>query len=366
MQHADELAAELADVRRRLEKLTAEVARNDEKLRRSQQRELRLLQALNLDSLFEEMTVGLRESYGLESVSVVILDPGHDIRHLLVASRHGTSIPNLHLVDSLTGLAPQYVALDRPWLGAYKACDHQMIFPGTAGIASMVMIPLRHHGDLIGSINFGSSDIGRFTRHHASDFLAQLGVIASFAIENAVNRARLRRSGFMDVLTGWHNRRYLQARLREEVARARRDLRGLVCLMLDIDHFKRVNDRWGHAAGDAVLREVAQRVESQVRASDVAVRYGGEEFVILLPNTDAGDALRLAERIRVAVSDGPCELPDGGAVDITVSIGIAGLVPGEIEDDLKTVGESLIARADVALYSAKAQGRDRVALEEAA
>ena len=366
MQRADELAAELEDARRRLAELTAEVARNDEKLRRSQQRELRLLQAPNLDSLFEEMTAGLRESYGLEIVSVVILDPGHDIRHLLVASRHGRSIPQLHLVDSLTGLTPQYVGLDRPWLGAYAACDHQMIFPGATGIASIAMIPLRHRGDLFGSINFGSSDAGRFTRSHASDFLAQLGVIASFAIENAVNRARLRRSGLTDVLTGWHNRRYLQARLREEIARARREQRGLVCMMLDIDHFKRINDGWGHAAGDAVLREVAQRVESQVRASDVAVRYGGEEFVILLPNTDTNDALYLAERIRKAVSSEPCELPDGRGVDITLSIGIAGLVPGEIDDDLKTAGESLIARADVALYSAKARGRDRVALEAAA
>jgi diguanylate cyclase (GGDEF)-like protein len=366
MQDANALAAELAEARRRLRELTAEVARNDEKLRRSQERELGLLQAWNLDSLFEKMTAGLRESYGLETVSVVVLDPGHDIRHLLVASRHGRTIPCLQLVDSLTGLAPQYVALDRPWLGAYAACDHQIIFGGATGIASIAMIPLRHHGDLIGSINLGSADAGRFTRHHASDFLAQLGVIASFAIENAVNRARLRRSGFTDVLTGWHNRRYLQARLKEEMARARRDLRGIACLMLDIDHFKRVNDYWGHSAGDLVLREVAQRVESQVRASDVAVRYGGEEFVILLPKTDKRDALRLAERIRTAVSGEACKLPTGDSVDITVSVGIAGLSPDEIGDDMKTVGESLIARADVALYCAKAQGRDRVALEAAA
>lgn len=366
MQNPDDLATELADVRRRLEELTAEVARNEDKLRRSQLRELRLLQAPNLDSLFEQMTVGMCESYGLETVSVVLLDPGHDIRHLLVASRQGRSIPGLHLVDSLTGLAPQYVGLGKPWLGAYTACDHQMIFPGANGIASIAMIPLRHRGDLIGSINFGSSDAGRFTRQHASDFLAQLGVIASFAIENAVNRARLRRSGFTDVLTGWHNRRYLQARLREEIARARRELHGLVCLMLDIDHFKRVNDAWGHAAGDTILREVAQRIESQVRASDVAVRYGGEEFVILLPNTGVKDGLRLAERIRAAVSAGPCDLPEGDTVDITVSIGIAGLEPRGIDEDLKTAGEALIARADVALYCAKAQGRDRVALEAAA
>jgi len=366
MQIAEELTAELDEARRRLEELTAEVARNDEKLRRSQQRELHLLQSSNLDSLFHEMTEGLRESYGLECVSVVLSDPRLDVRHLLVTPLDGPGIPNLHLVESLVGMAPQYVGLRRPWLGSYAACDHQLIFGNAMGIESVAMIPLRFQGELIGSINLGSADADRFTMHHASDFLAQLGVIASFSIENAMNRARLRRSGFTDVLTGWHNRRYLQARIKEELARARRDRSNLVCLMLDIDHFKSVNDSWGHAAGDLVLRELAQRIEVQVRASDVAARYGGEEFVILLPNTPGEAGLQLAERVREAVAAKPFELPDGGSADVTVSIGIASLVPDADDKDFKSLGEALIARADVALYSAKAAGRDRVVDEVAA
>jgi diguanylate cyclase (GGDEF)-like protein len=365
MQNAEELTAELDAARRQLEKLTAEVARNDEKLRRSQQRELHLLQSSNLDSLFIEMTEGLRESYDLECVSVVLSDPGHDIRHLLVTP-DGDEIPNLHLVDTLMGIAPQYVALRRPWLGTYAACDHQLVFGHATGIASVAMIPLRFQGELIGSINLGSADADRFTVHHASDFLAQLGVIASFSIENAMNRARLRRSGFTDVVTGWHNRRYLQARIQEELARARRDRSNLVCLMLDIDHFKQVNDTWGHAAGDAVLRELTQRIESQVRASDVAARYGGEEFVILLPNTAEEAGMQLAERVRNAVAAAPFELPQGESVGVTVSIGISSLVPDADDKDFKTLGDALIARADVALYSAKAAGRDRVVPEAAA
>lgn len=366
MEIVDELTAELDAARRRLEELTAAVARNDEKLRRSQERELHLLQASNLDSLFVEMTEGLRESFGLECVSVVLSDPGHDVRHLLVTPMGDGGVPNLHLVDSLTGIAPQYVALRRPWLGSYAACDHQLIFGHTEGIASVAMIPLSLQGELIGSINLGSADPDRFTVHHASDFLAQLGVIASFSIENAMNRARLRRSGFTDVLTGWHNRRYLQARIKEELARARRDRSNLICLMLDVDHFKQVNDAWGHAAGDAVLRDVAQRIESQVRASDVTARYGGEEFVILLPHTSDDEALQLAERVRGTVAAAPVELPNGGSVDVTVSIGIANLVPDADDEDFKTLGDALIARADVALYSAKAAGRDRVVYDAAA
>lgn len=344
--------------------LRDEVARNENKLRRSQQRERRLLQADDMSSLFRELTEGLRLSYGLQQVSLVICDPDHDIRHLLLAA--GTpsdSVADVRFVETLVGLAPQYTSLRRPWLGPYLACDHQLILP-VAGLASIAILPLEHRGKLIGSLNFGSNDAKRYTQQHASDFLAHLGVIASYCIENVVNRARLLRSGFTDVLTGWHNRRYLQVRLKEELARASRDRTQLVCLMLDIDYFKSVNDNFGHAAGDAVLREFAQRIEGQVRASDVAARLGGEEFVVLLPGTGTADSVRLAERIRSAVATSPFELPSGERVPVSVSIGISAAAPAPHAKDLKTMGESLLARADVALYRAKTEGRNRVVVEK--
>ncbi len=365
MSKVDELTAQLNATRRQLDEVKAEVHRNDEILRRTQRREVQMLQAESLDALITALIDGLRISFGVEYVSLVLCDPDYDIRHLLLAN--GTpaeEFDNLLMVESIAGLAPQYIALRQPWLGTYAACDHQLICPGATGMRSIAMIPLTFRHKLLGSINLCSVDAMRFTRAHASDFLAHLGVIASFCVENVVNRARLLRSGFTDVLTGWHNRRYLTVRLSEELARARRDSTTLVCLMLDVDHFKRVNDNWGHAAGDAVLRELAQRIESQVRASDVAARYGGEEFVVLLPNTDVASAQLLAERIRKAVSAAPVDLPNGESVTITASIGIAEVRPAPEADDLKTVGDSLIARADVALYAAKSAGRDRVMVEE--
>ena len=153
--------------------------------------------------------------------------------------------------------------------------------------------------------------------------------------------------------------------INEELARAQRDSANLVCLMLDIDHFKSVNDNWGHAAGDAVLIELAQRIESQVRASDVAARYGGEEFVVIMPNTEIAAGVMLAERIRNAIAATPVRLPNDEETAITASIGISGIRPDRDETDLKTLGDSLIARADVALYSAKSGGRNRVVAEEA-
>lgn len=364
MQPARDLKAELDATRQRLDELTAEVARNESKMRRSQQRELRLLQAEDLAGLFCELTEGLRASYRLQTVSLVLSDPDHEIRHLLLAA--GTpaeDFPDMFFVESLSGLAPQYVALREPWLGRYAACDHQLVFPRAGRLESVAMLPLRRRQKLIGSINFGSNDPERYTRRHASDFLAHLGTMASFCIENVVNRARLLRSGFTDVLTGWHNRRYLHVRLREELARAARDGTTLVCLMIDVDHFKRVNDTWGHAAGDHVLREVAHRIESQVRTSDVAARYGGEEFVVVLPATGTADAVRLAERVRAAVSAGPIALQGDDRAEVTASIGIAAAAPGQWASELKTLGDSLLARADVALYKAKAEGRDRVVVE---
>jgi len=365
MQTADDLNARLAASERQLEQLTAKVVHNEEKMRRTEERELRLLQAEDLETLLHELLDGLRASYELQQVSVVLCDPDHDMRHLLLAA--GTpaeQFDGLIMVESLSGIAPQYIALRQPWLGAYAACDHQLIFPRSRGLASVAMIPLMHRNTLMGSINLGSDDAERFTRHHAADFLARLGVIASYCIDNTVNRARLLRSGFTDVLTGWHNRRYLQVRLNEELARARRDGSHLVCLMLDVDHFKRVNDTWGHAAGDAVLQELAQRIDAQVRASDVAARYGGEEFVILLPSTDTASAVCIAERIRKAVSAAPYALPGNESETITASIGIAGVTPDPGAEDLKTIGDALIARADVALYRAKSDGRNRVAVDQ--
>ncbi|MDZ7642804.1 MAG: sensor domain-containing diguanylate cyclase [Woeseiaceae bacterium] len=355
---------ELQRLRAHIKRLNNDVDRNMRILHASQQRELTLLQAPDLAALFRVMLTDLRDSFRLDEVSVVLCDPDHDIRHLLIAggSQPG-DFPGLIFVDALSGLAPQYVALRKPWLGRYTRSDHSLVLPSATGITSIAMLPLTHKGTLLGSLNFGSADENRFTALHATDFFTHLGVIASFALENVLNRARLLRSGYTDFLTGWHNRRYLQLRIKEELARAAREHTTLVCLMLDIDHFKRINDTWGHAAGDEVLREIAHRIESQVRASDVAARYGGEEFVVLLPATDSAAAATLAERIRKAICETPIAVTDEAAETMTASIGIASCAEPQPDEDLKTVGDSLLARADVALYRAKSEGRDRVAID---
>jgi two-component system cell cycle response regulator len=358
-----DLENETRELRARIAALVEEAANNERLLKRSQERELELLKADNLAQLFEALCNGLRASYGLEQLTLLLCDPQHEIRHLLIADHMNTEdFPQVIFVDSLVGIAPQFNSFHKPWLGPYMGCDHQLLFPKIEGLRSVALIPLRRNERLHGSLNFGSNDEKRFSRHLATDFLAHLGVITSFAIENAINRARLVRSGLTDFLTGWHNRRYLHARLKEELARAQRQGSGLTCLLIDLDRFKQINDQHGHLAGDMALREAAQRVDAHIRDSDAAARFGGDEFVVLAPGISPEQAAALAERIRVAVGEAPLQIHGGVPLNLTVSIGVAGIVLDRNDSDLKAAAERLLAEADAALYRAKQNGRNRVEL----
>jgi two-component system cell cycle response regulator len=360
---ARDLQGEIRELRRRIAALMDEAANNERLLRRSQERELELLKAENMAQLFDTICRGLKTSYSLEAVTLVLLDPQHEIRHLLIADGvQPEEFPQVLFTDTLAGMAPQFNSFYRPWLGPYMGCDHQALFPGVTGLKSAALIPLRRQEKLLGALNFGSVDDKRFTRHLATDFLAHLGVIASFAIENTINRARLVRSGLTDFLTGWHNRRYLNARLEEELARAQRQGTSLTCLVIDLDRFKQINDQHGHLAGDMALREAAKRVDSHIRGSDAAARFGGDEFVVLAPAISPEQAASLGERIRRTVCETPLTLPSGVKLHMTVSIGVAGIEVPRAETDLQRVAERLLAKADAALYRAKQLGRNRVEL----
>lgn len=358
-----DLENETRELRARISALVEEATTNERLLKRSQQRELDLLKADNLSQLFDAICKGLLASYALESVTLLLWDPQHEIRHLLIADHLSTTdFPQVIFADSVEGIAPQFNSFHKPWLGPYMGCDHQSLFPDAESLKSVALIPLRRQDRLQGSLNFGSRDEKRFSRHLATDFLAHLGVIASFATENTVNRARLVRSGLTDFLTGWHNRRYLHARLKEELARAQRQGSGLTCLLIDLDRFKQINDQHGHLAGDMALREAAQRVDAHIRDSDAAARFGGDEFVVLAPGISPEQAAALAERIRIAVSETPLEISGGLSLNLTVSIGVAGIVLDRSDADLKAAAERLLADADAALYRAKQHGRNRVEL----
>ena len=163
-----------------------------------------------------------------------------------------------------------------------------------------------------------------------------------------------------DQLTGLHNRRYMSRHLDNLLSNARRSERPLAFVIMDIDHFKHVNDTYGHDIGDEVLKEFASRIAANVRGIDLACRYGGEEFVVVMPDTDVAFAYSIAERLRQTVEANPVRISRApGQINITISIGIAKMEGGDDSAD------ALLHRADQALYRAKRSGRNRVVADAA-
>ena len=222
--------------------------------------------------------------------------------------------------------------------------------------AGRLCIPLVTHDDLVGMLHLEGLVDGpeQETQERLAVTIAEQ---LALALGNARLRESLRRQSVLDPLTGLFNRRHFDAALKRELARARRKNVPVSLVLVDIDHFKRVNDDYGHAIGDAVLRTFAQQLRLGIREGDIACRYGGEEMVLLLPECTAADASKRAEAIRIALA-GITPNPEGeGPESVTASFGVAAY-PVHAQD-----AEALFWAADKALYRAKQYGRNRVVAE---
>jgi diguanylate cyclase (GGDEF)-like protein len=215
-------------------------------------------------------------------------------------------------------------------------------------VGSLMSVPVCSNGSTLGVLSISSPARDAFS----DDDEAMALLLASVAAQ-ALRAAELQTLAMTDSQTLAYNRRYLLPRLSEEMQRARRQAEALSVLLVDLDHFKRVNDRHGHAAGDGVLRAFADAMRECVRAVDVMVRRGGEEFVLIMPATDERHAYAVAERVRARLSQEPLQVRPGLELLQTVSIGVATWDGVEEPEALET-------RADLAMYQAKRLGRDRV------
>ncbi|MCW8943909.1 MAG: sensor domain-containing diguanylate cyclase [Sedimenticola sp.] len=351
-------------LKQQLKALSREAAHNEQVLKRFHDRELTLLATETLPELLSCLVDGMKSSFDLPHIKLVLHDPDHELRHLLLHSGiEPDSLPDIRFVDQISQYTPKLSRYKSPWLGPFISGDHAPLFQDNPLIKSIAILPMLRRSKLVGIMGLGSRDQNRFTRHHASDFLNRLATISAICLENTANREHLVVAGTTDALTGLHNRRYLDRRLEEEVTRALRYQHPLSCLFIDADHFKRVNDTHGHGAGDSVLREIALRVKECLRASDIATRFGGEEFALLLPQTDATEACTLAERIRQRIQDKPIAVHGGESVAVTVSIGVAPM-RFEQNNPVEAVSKTLLDEADRSLYIAKASGRNRIQLAE--
>jgi diguanylate cyclase (GGDEF)-like protein len=287
---------------------------------------------------------------GGESASVLLLDETR--QSLLVRAHHGLTDAE---IDRATfrvgeGLAG-WVAAE----GTALRLDDAMADPRfkrlegqSRRIRGVCCVPLSGRDGTIGVMTVTASEAGAFSEEDE----AILAFLAASVVKDVEN-ARLYRLAVTDALTGVYNRQFLSERMPAEFERHKRYGDPLTIALVDADHFKAINDSRGHAVGDAVLRVLAQRCLEAVREVDVVVRYGGEEFLLILPRTDRVGGQEVAERLRQRVGSDPVPTSDG-AVPVTVSVGVAELIPTDL------VPKDLVARADAALYAAKSAGRDRV------
>ena len=362
-----DLAAENQVLRVRMGQLIEQAEVNHAIMTRHQAFDLEIVGSSTFPELIGTIFRTLPQISDLESVTLSLLDEDADIS--TVMEKLGVDFshfPHLLFVRDEAALGFPPVPPDRtvppkPQLGGYDAARHGAIFPpAVTGLTSVALVPLLRNRRLIGSLNLGSVAPQRFTPQLGTDFIEHMASIIAICLENVISNEMLKYIGLTDSLTGVYNRRYIDRRLLEEIARARRQDYQVACMYIDIDHFKNVNDSVGHQGGDEVLRETAGRIKQELRLSDALARFGGEEFVVLLIDAEPGGALQVAERIRAGIADRPYRLANGSQLRVTASIGVSGLGRYEPNVPIEAVAKQLVADADNALYRAKEGGRNRV------
>ena len=248
-----------------------------------------------------------------------------------------------------------------------KACNDERVFETlkqiTPDMESLLTnndkigaFPLTSDGEITGCI-VARSTLDKLSKRDVS-YLEQLTRQASITINRANAYSKVLQYATLDALTNLNNRRQFEIRLSQEIAEAKRQGNPLCAMMIDIDFFKKVNDTYGHASGDEVLRKTASVIKELLRESDIPSRYGGEEFAVLLPYTHIDEAQIVGERLRKAVEASPINV-DNKTINVTISMGLA-------EFRIEENGEELFQRADKALYEAKESGRNRVCIDKSA
>jgi diguanylate cyclase (GGDEF)-like protein len=217
------------------------------------------------------------------------------------------------------------------------------------GVRTLILMPLATGGKTIGLVELVALQPRALSESQLNTLEAMARLTAT-GLERVRLLEQLRSNADTDLVTGVHNHRYLQERLRQEVARTARSHSPLAVLMMDLDKFKQVNDRHGHADGDRVLHNIGSIIIDKLRANDVVARYGGDEFVVVMPDTSAEQAEAVAQRVVDAIRERRHELSDGSRVSVGVSAGLA-VYP----EDGRTTAD-LLANADAAMYVAKRSG----------
>ncbi len=307
--------------------------------------------SLHLDQLLTTTMRRVAQTTGIESYGLFVHE--EEKNGLVAKSVSGAAAQTLQQLSLRPGegLAGQVCRTRVPEMHTAAA---PMPWPDVPRNArSVIAVPLIGRDRVLGALLLYSVSPSAFSERELAYFTA-IGKQLSIALDNATLHRRATELSYHDPLTGLFNRRYLEEALETEVRRAGRYALPLSLNMLDIDHFKGFNDTFGHTRGDEVLRAVSQRLREQTRNADIVTRYGGEEFVVILPMTTKPHARLVAEKLRAAIA--AAVIADAGpdGARITISVGVSTFP----EDSSTATG--LLQAADAALYAAKDRGRNRV------
>ncbi len=358
----DALRNENRQLRIQLDELLKQAHINERKLRRLQTQEMELLGLDSLADVLHTLTVDYPRAFDLAQVTLVLVDSDNQIQKLLEQLPAGMQqFQGVVLLPDVGALEEMFQDAPRPRLGSYHPAVHGPLFGHVEPPpVSVALLPLLRRGRFIGCLNMGGRYAERFAANKDTYFLERLATTVAVCVENAINHERLANLGLTDPLTEVNNRRFFDQRLEEEIMRTLRGKTPLACLLIDVDHFKRINDNYGHQTGDSVLRQVAAVLRQHLRGQDVLARYGGEEFVALLSAATLERAGVIAERIRMALEQCVFLEDDEKRLHITASIGVSVLQPQQHQGEIKQLAVELVERSDQALYKAKESGRNRV------
>ena len=345
-----------------LDTLLNDAVDNDATLKKFQAFELELMNSSSLNNLLELLLKDSLLELGWETVTLTLVDPEYEIqRHLERSGSEFSECPELNFIDTNEELENIYKQKLFPIFESYNDDAHHLLFSSeTKKPDATWLLPLSRNHNLTGSYNIGKQSGNHPQENCATDFLQHLAAVISASLEISINRERLKTLGLMDPLTGVNNRRFFDQRLVEEVTSVIRANAEISCLFIDIDHFKKINDNYGHQTGDKILKEVAQIIRELVRSTDVVARYGGEEFTVLLSHKGKQKASEIAERIRKTIAERIFTVPQHGDIMVTTSIGINSLNTTEHDGDVNDIASLFVERADRALYQAKNNGRNRI------
>lgn len=343
-----------------IERLVRRIEENQAIARRFHAFEFRLLEADRLPELLDLLVKQGPQHFDLEAVSLVLFDPEYEWEQLAELVNLKQWLPKVQVRHQQAFFDDLCATSRAPILGELDPLTLARLFSGAGEIGSTAIIPLYCKGQLQGSLHLGAKDPERFSADKATDFLEHLGAVLALCINHGLTQEHLRHEGRQDPLTQVGNRAAFEQDLEIELARAERSGQPLSCFFVDLDHFKQINDNYGHANGDLCLREVSRVLKLALRKTDILARFGGEEFVALLPACDASRAMETAERVREQIEGLTLETRAGQSMPLTVSIGVCSWEPKAYRIPLPELSEALLRQADAAMYRVKKAGRNGV------